>query len=910
MGSSRCRSTMVAVLGAVVLVLPGFFVGAPAIAAAATRPASLTATAPSTSVTMYSDPGDWVGAAEAQEFDTANATIGGTLSTNAIGLDVDGGTAGTQFNFNIAAAPGQPLTTGFYTGVQREEFRTAGHPGLDIFGDGRGCNTDGGQFDVRDLVSSGTTITRLDLLYEQHCENGVAALFGEIRIAEPGPASALVSSGAITWPAVATGLRATPGSVWVRNPSTVGIPIGTAILGGADHADFGIQSDSCSGTTLPAHGSCLIAVYDQPTVQGPRTATLQLGFPSGTDTIQLDSQDVPGLTSLHMVSQPGDYIGGGETYSFGPPIAARGSDTGLEFTTNGWEIDLAPATGEQLTPGTFPGATRYPFNGSGNGLTVMSPGRGCNTSIGSFTITEADYSPVDGSLERFDASFVQHCEGATPALTGEIKYQSSPGPLPPPGVTGLIANPNGSQATLSWTNPAGANYAYTVVRIEPGAMVATSPVAGTAVASGRLTSAVASGLQLGQTYTVSAFAVDIAGEVSGPTQIVVTTAAGFVPLPPTRVLDTRTTDVPPSWAPGTPVGPGQTVTLPVASVDGVPADATAAVLNVTATDVTSPTFVTVHPDGVPTATSNLNLVPGDTRANLVTVALGANGVVDLTNSAGDVDLLVDLAGYYDAGGADLYSPLAPTRVLDTRTSTVPPGWAAGQPLGAGGTLDLPVAGVDGVPADAAAVVVNITAVDPSAGTYLTAYPTGGSPPVASNVNAGTGAIVPNLAVVKVGSGGDITLFNFAGDTHVVVDVVGAYGPSGADLFVPASPTRLLDTRTNNVPSGWAAGHPLGPDGTLTLPVAGAAVVPANAVAAVINLTGTAATASTFVTAYPAGSARPLASDLNLLAGETRPNLASVSLGSAGGLALYNQSGSVHVVVDLFGFFVPTPTSST
>lgn len=129
-------------------------------------------------------------------------------------------------------------------------------------------------------------------------------------------------------------------------------------------------------------------------------------------------------------------------------------------------------------------------------------------------------------------------------------------------------------------------------------------------------------------------------------------------------------------------------------------------------------------------------------------------------------------------------------MLDTRTSNVPPSWSPATPVGPDGTVELPVAGQHGAPIDATAVVVNLTGVGPTSATAVTAFPGLLPMPTASNLNLTPGSITPNL----------------------VVDVVGAYGPTGADLFVPTAPTRLLDTRTPNVPSSWLAGTPVGADG--------------------------------------------------------------------------------------------------
>jgi hypothetical protein len=99
----------------------------------------------------------------------------------------------------------------------------------------------------------------------------------------------------------------------------------------------------------------------------------------------------------------------------------------------------------------------------------------------------------------------------------------------------------------------------------------------------------------------------------------------------------------------------------------VPETATAVVLNVTAVTPTVSTVVTVFPSGItrPTA-SNLNVPAGDTRANQVTVALGAGRKVSVHNHSGSVHLLADLAGHYGPGAGAKFTALAPTRVLDTR----------------------------------------------------------------------------------------------------------------------------------------------------------------------------------------------------------------------------------------------------
>ncbi|HVL03663.1 MAG TPA: S8 family serine peptidase, partial [Acidimicrobiales bacterium] len=118
-----------------------------------------------------------------------------------------------------------------------------------------------------------------------------------------------------------------------------------------------------------------------------------------------------------------------------------------------------------------------------------------------------------------------------------------------------------------------------------------------------------------------------------------------------------------------------------------------------------------------------------------------------------------------------FQPLEPSRILDTRSGNGAPKAKVGQ----GATLDLQVTGRGGVPAaGVSAVVMNVTVTEPSASSFLTAWPTGSTRPNASNLNYVAGQTVPNLVVAKVGTNGKVSLFNLSGNTHVIADVVGWY----------------------------------------------------------------------------------------------------------------------------------------
>jgi hypothetical protein len=252
-------------------------------------------------------------------------------------------------------------------------------------------------------------------------------------------------------------------------------------------------------------------------------------------------------------------------------------------------------------------------------------------------------------------------------------------------------------------------------------------------------------------------------------------ASGFVPMSPTRILDSRNG----TGGYTTPWGPGQTRTLHVAGTAGVPTDATAVVLNLTVTDPTAPGFVSVGPSGgVPPAASAINFVAGQTIANLVTVQLGADGRIDLTNLTGHTNLVADIVGSYvdpltATEDGDTFVPLAPTRILDSRNGTG--GYTT--PWGPGQTRTLHVAGTAGVPTDATAVVLNLTVTDPTAPGWVRANPTGTPPPLASNINFVAGQTIANLVTVQLGADGRIDLTNLTGHTNLVADIVGYFAPS-------------------------------------------------------------------------------------------------------------------------------------
>jgi hypothetical protein len=196
------------------------------------------------------------------------------------------------------------------------------------------------------------------------------------------------------------------------------------------------------------------------------------------------------------------------------------------------------------------------------------------------------------------------------------------------------------------------------------------------------------------------------------------------------------------------------------------------------------------------------------------------------------------------------------------------------------------------------VAINVTAVNPTAGGYLTVWPSSRDQPYASNLNFAAGQTVPNLVVVPVGTDGKIKIFNgSSGAVDLLVDVAGYYldgNPTAAGTLGPLTPARILDTR---------GGGALGGGTALALKVTGRGGVPASGVSAVmVNVTAVSPMADGFVTAWPSGTNLPTASNLNFVRSRDVANLAIVPVGADGKLMLFNGSTApVDLLADVVGY---------
>ncbi len=378
-------------------------------------------------------------------------------------------------------------------------------------------------------------------------------------------------------------------------------------------------------------------------------------------------------------------------------------------------------------------------------------------------------------------------------------------------------------------------------------------------------------------------------------------APEFVSITPARLLETRSDQMQKGYTGAMPTA-GQTIELQVTGVAGslIPNDAQTVFLNLTAVNTGSSGFVTVYACGTPRPeASNFNPIGGMITNALVAARVGVGGKVCIYTST-TTDLFADAAGFHPSTAA--YVPTQPERLLETRSDQAQRGYTGAKPAaGQVITLDVTAVGTTMVPANAKAVLLNVTGTNSDNEGWITAYPCGTTPPNASNVNLIPGLTRANLVAAAIGTDGNVCLFVSSG-TDVIADLQG-YAPA-ASSFVATVPERVLETRSTVGLINYSGAKPIAGQ-TIELDVIGFGTtnVPTDAGTVLLNLTATGSVGDGFVTVYACGSPRPLASNLNL-SGATTPNLVAAKVGDGGRVCIYT-SNSTHLLADIAGYFPGT-----
>lgn len=245
-----------------------------------------------------------------------------------------------------------------------------------------------------------------------------------------------------------------------------------------------------------------------------------------------------------------------------------------------------------------------------------------------------------------------------------------------------------------------------------------------------------------------------------------TESAEFTPLDPKRLYDSRETK-------RLKAGVERKIRI-TGTVGGPPVGADAVALNVTAVRGAGAGHLQVYPCGATSSlqTSAVNYVPGEARPNSVVVGTDSQGQV-CAKALTDLDITVDVTGYFDTGAGYEFTALDPIRLFDSRKAFSGLNEVTkGQRVRASQVVKLQVAGERGIPSNAKAASVNVTVTQPTAGLHVTVFPCG-SQPSTSNLNAGAGQTVANGAMVKLSSKGQVCVTSLK-DTHLIVDINGVW----------------------------------------------------------------------------------------------------------------------------------------
>ena len=346
-------------------------------------------------------------------------------------------------------------------------------------------------------------------------------------------------------------------------------------------------------------------------------------------------------------------------------------------------------------------------------------------------------------------------------------------------------------------------------------------------------------------------------------------ASAFSPITPQRVLDTR-------------ISGGTTGDAGIASVDLggiIPMDATAVAVNLTATGSTDIGFFTAFDCATNRRiVSHLNFLAHQDRGGFAIIALPASQTLCIYSHS-DSHVIVDLQGSFSTSASLSFSPLTPSRILDTRIT--------GRPR-SNNEFRVPV------PANGDVASVTLTVVGADEPGFLSAYPCADAIPFISNVNYLTGEPVAGSAFVPLTDGEFCIVTSSSVD--VIVDLNGTFSEDSPLRFVSSNPRRLLDTRSGI--GGWTPIHAR--NARIELPA-----TPPNAKAVTGTVTIVEPLSQAFLVAEPCDATTDT-SVVNSIAGGVLAN--TVTIPVSDGAVCITASQPTHTLFDVSGWWVPSQDS--
>ncbi len=418
-----------------------------------------------TQISMTSDMGDWIGAG--RNYTLLASDISTTqISDSRINISTN------VFSFNFSAPNDRKITAGGFLHAERDPFRGPLNPGIDISGQGRGCNTISGEFYIYEVDAEKS---KLAMDFVQHCEAGTTALRGSIRINSdiPIPYTGVL---AIATASTKSALEESKLTISAKNSIS----------------NLGVQSYKWEQTKGKAAA-----------IQDPAANETSITLPSdidlGGEDIELKltvtntaNLSASTLLSLHVASKSdpqtylqfsgpsGDYISLGQSYyydknnsTFGTDISSWSNALNINIQSSSWwTLNLSAPGGAPLAVQKYSYAERYPFqSATAAGLTLSGDGRGCNQNFGSFEIKQLSLTnPI-----QIKATFEQHCESiSAPALKGEVAVNAVDDRVPKADIAPVADSKEGSTINLDASNssdPKGSALSFSWSTDEPGLVI-------------------------------------------------------------------------------------------------------------------------------------------------------------------------------------------------------------------------------------------------------------------------------------------------------------------------------------------------------------------------------------------------------------------------------------------------------
>ncbi|MBV8630101.1 MAG: VCBS repeat-containing protein, partial [Silvibacterium sp.] len=434
---------------------------------------------------------------------------------------------------------------------------------------------------------------------------------------------------------------------------------------------------------------------------------------------------------------------------------------------------------------------------------------------------------------------------------------------------------------------------------------------GTSIGTGKLSSGVAvlntTSLPVGTDKLTASYAGDtnfnsaaaqaVSVQVNNPPPP--PTGLQFIPVTPCRIADTRNATGP-FGGPELATNSTRSFNIPQSACN-IPSTAAAYSLNVTVVPGKTLNYLTLWPTGeAQPNVSTLNSFDGRVKANAAIVPAGTSGAVSVYVTDA-THVILDIDGYFvpsssNNSSALAFYPLAPCRIADTRN----PSGSLGGPSIAGNTSRaFPVQSSNcNIPSTAKAYSLNVTAIPHKTLNYLTTWPTGQAQPYVSTLNAPTGTVVANAAIVPAGTTGQVSIF-VSDTSDVILDINGYFAPpetGGLSLYA-VTPCRLIDTR----PTAFNATKTVNVEGSACAP-------PSSAEAYVLNATVVPPGELIYLTLWPAGPTQPYVSTLNALDGAITSNMAIVPT-TNGSIDAFS-SNPTNLILDISSYFAPPPPSPT